>query len=362
MKYVFNTFIFFITFFLFSCSGGGKKSKNKDQNAIIDDYSNKIDSLIQITKPRIFNGVILITQNGETKYSKEYGFSNFEKKTPISLQDKFRIQSNSKQITAVLTLKEVEKGNIELYKPIKEYLPNIKQSWADSVTVHQLLNNTSGIVGIEQPLLFKEGTDFHYSNVGFGLLGRIIEKVTGTEYIELANNLFLELGMKNSYCYELDNENSLLINGYRGTNNKYNFVNINDIVTSKESWKDFIPAGGIISSAHDLNIWDEKLHNGKLLNSETYSLLTSTGLDTNFFKVFGEEKIGYGYGVCISNSSLKHIGHAGKGLGFNSFKFYIPKKKISVVILENIYDEEDNIFFFYESKIREIILNSNLCK
>lgn len=47
-----------------------------------DDYSTKIDSLIQTTNPRGFNGVILITQNGKIKYSKAVGYSDFEKKYP----------------------------------------------------------------------------------------------------------------------------------------------------------------------------------------------------------------------------------------------------------------------------------------
>jgi len=61
------------------------------------------------------------------KYSKAYGLSDFEKKIPISLNDRFRIQSNSKQITAVLILKEVEKRHIKLNIPINKYLPDIKR-------------------------------------------------------------------------------------------------------------------------------------------------------------------------------------------------------------------------------------------
>lgn len=105
-----------------------------------DDYSARIDSLIQTASPRSFNGVILITQNGKTKYSKAFGYSDFENKLPLTMKDNFRIQSNSKQVTAVLILKEVEKGKINLHSPVKKYLPEIQQTWADTVTVNQLLN------------------------------------------------------------------------------------------------------------------------------------------------------------------------------------------------------------------------------
>src|SRR5687767_12060760 len=80
-----------------------------------DDYSSKIDSIILTKNPRSFNGVIWITKKGKTKYLKTYGYSNFETKTPFTLRDNFRIQSNSKQITAVLILREVEKGKIDLH-------------------------------------------------------------------------------------------------------------------------------------------------------------------------------------------------------------------------------------------------------
>src|SRR6218665_2704201 len=98
MKQIILLSLFFSTL-LFCNSSFGQKSK--------DDYSSKIDSLIQVTNPRGFNGVILITKEGKTKYSKASGYSDIEKKTPLTLKDNFRIQSNSKQITAVLVLKEV---------------------------------------------------------------------------------------------------------------------------------------------------------------------------------------------------------------------------------------------------------------
>jgi D-alanyl-D-alanine carboxypeptidase len=82
-----------------------------------DDYSAKIDGLINTTSPRSFNGIIWITKKGETKYLKTYGYSNFETKTHFTLKDNFRIQSMSKQITAAIVLREVEKGKIELYVP-----------------------------------------------------------------------------------------------------------------------------------------------------------------------------------------------------------------------------------------------------
>lgn len=95
-----------------------------------------------------------------------------------------------------LILKEVEKGSINLQSSIKKYLPDLTESWADSVTVHQLLNHTHGIVDTEKPLVFKPGSRFKYGNLSYMLLGEILAKVSGKTYVELADELFRKLNMK----------------------------------------------------------------------------------------------------------------------------------------------------------------------
>lgn len=367
MKYTFNISILALAFIILSCGDNKNKTNSESKNRIVDDYSAKIDSLILTTNPRKFNGIVLITQNGETRYSKEYGFSNFEKKTPISTKDNFRIQSNSKQITAVLILKEVEKGNINLNNSINEYLPELKSTWADSVTVHQLLNMSSGIVDIEKPLIFEPGKGYRYSNPGYGLLGSILEKVSGEEFIQSANQLFKELGMKNTYCYEFNKPNKGLINGHSVENGKVNFVEFDSIGFTKESWKNFIPAGGIISNVYDLNIWDTKLHKGEILSSDLYKQMT-TPSNEGPHAAFDNDTIGYAYGLRIHNQHpTKHLGHGGRGLGFVSIKFYIPEKDVDVIVWENIYSMDGDwmggdIVYHFENEIRNIVVNSNLGK
>lgn len=357
-----------LTLFVIGCKSSDKNSKNRSKNtSIVDDYSTKIDSLIQTTNPRKFNGVILITKNGETVYSKAQGYSNFENKTPISLADNFRIQSNSKQITAVLILKEVEKGTVDLQSSVSKYLPNLKQLWADKVTVHHLLNMSSGIVDIQKPLIFEAGKGYKYSNPAYGLLGRIIENVTGKTYLEIANSLFEELGMNQTFCYELGKPNRGLMNGYFLENGKVNPVEFDNIGFTQERWKDFVPAGGIISNAKDLNIWDTKLHRGKILKS-TYHKIMTTPSNRGAHAAFDNDTIGYAYGLRIHDKHpIKHLGHGGRGIGFVSIKFYVPEKDVDVIIWENIYCLDGdwmkgNVVYYFENQIRKIVLNSSLVK
>ena len=93
MKYILKILFLFITFLIISCNN---KKKNNLEKEHIDDYSARIDSIIETKSPRFFNGVILITKQGETKYLNESGYSDFENKVAISAKDRFRIMSNSK--------------------------------------------------------------------------------------------------------------------------------------------------------------------------------------------------------------------------------------------------------------------------
>jgi CubicO group peptidase (beta-lactamase class C family) len=325
-----------------------------------NDFSSKIDRLLQAKNPRGFNGIIWITKKGKTKYLKTHGYSNFETKAPFTLKDNFRIQSLSKQITAAIVLREVEKGKIDLHVPIRKYLPDFKQTWADTVTVHHLLNNTAGIVDIAKPLSFRPGTDYYYSNPGYGLLRPIIEKVTGRTFIEVANSLFKELKMSNSYCYEINKPNAGLVHGYWVSEDSVSLFDFNSLNYTAETWANFIPAGGMISNAIDLNTWDKKLHHGKILKPETYQLMTHYEI-TAQHDSFGKDKVGYGYGLRISDKSpVAYVGHSGKGLGFISLKFYIPIKDIDVIVLQNQYDVDSQLHYYYESKIREIVISSSL--
>ncbi len=362
MKNTFKFLIFTLILLITSCKRNQSNTEHlKTNKTLVNDYSTKIDSLIQTTKPRKFNGVISITKNGKVVYSKASGYSDFENKIPISLQDNFRIQSNSKQITGVLISKEVEKGNISLKMPIKNYLPELSVSWADTVTVHQLLNMSAGIEALDKPLLFKPGTSFHYSNPAYGLLGRILKKVTKKEYSQLANNLFKDIGMQNTYCYQLNNENKELVNGYQWSGNKFEKVNFDTLGFTNDTWNDFIPTGGVISNITDLHIWDSKFHKGQLLQQTSYENITTSDVP-DMFAALSDEQIYYGYGVNICDKPIKYVGHGGTGFGFVSIKFYIPEKDLDVIVLENLYNSNIPINYHFEKEIRKIILNSSLVK
>jgi D-alanyl-D-alanine carboxypeptidase len=351
MKHFFRSTCLFIAITLISYHSFGQKK---------DGYAAKIDSLIQITNPRSFNGVVFVQQDGKIKYAKAYGYSDFNKKTQLKISDKFSTMSIAKQFTAVLILQEVEKGTIDLQMPIRKYLPDFKYSWADTITVHQLLTNTSGLNSedIDKPLKFASGTAFNYSNIGYYVAGQVLEKQSHKSFEELVTALFKKCKMDNSY-YPNESNSKFLTKGHTikkdgsyKLNEKLNF-DIHNYFGSH-----------LIVTAPDLAKWNECLHNGRLLKPDTYKMMTSYSI-TNAHKLFSEKPIGYGYGLRINDKdSIMEIGHTGfhPSEGFTAVNLYYPKTKTSVIVMENQANENFDIAYYFEQEIRKIARQSNLLK
>ncbi|MFN8284537.1 MAG: serine hydrolase domain-containing protein [Chitinophagales bacterium] len=325
------------------------------QSIAENNYSKHIDSLVKTNSVRPFNGVILITQHEKPVYSKVVGFSNFDKHTLFTLDSRFVIGSISKQITAVLVLRELDKNHLELDDPISIYLPELTQEWKDSVTIKQLLNHTSGIVKETLPLAFSAGTQFSYSDFGYELLRRIIEKSSGKTYETLVSELFKICKMTNS-SYPTKATKKTLVTAYAKSTDT-------TMLTENETFKyNYIAAGLLISTANDLIKWNDFLHHGKLFSDSIYHvMMTETSL--RHHPIWGD--VSYGYGIQFThNDGITEYGHSGYIPGYISMDFYYPETKTSVVVLENI-DWKDYDFtqtFHFENLIRNIVRESNLVK
>lgn len=351
MKHFFKL-TFFATAFLFcSCKADAQQK---------DFYSTKIDSLVKKTNPRTFNGVVFIQQNGKIKYEKAYGYFDFNKKTPLKISDRFSTMSIAKQITATLILQEVEKGTIDLHKPIRQYLPDFKCSWADTVTVHHLLNHTSGLYSddLKPNLKLKTGTDFSYSNIGYYVAGMVLEKQSGKNFNQLVTALFKKCKMNNS-SYPTEISSKLLTKGH--TIKKDGSFRLNEKLAFDP---DYYFGSHLLVTAPDLAKWNECLHNGKLLKPATYRLMTNYSV-TNAHQVFSKSPIGYGYGLRINDKAdISEIGHTGfhPSEGFTAVNLYYPKSKTSVIVMENQANENFDIAYYFEQEIRKLVKESGLLK
>lgn len=317
--------------------------------------SKQIDSLLNAPTTKPFNGIVLISQNGKINYSKTSGYSNFEKKTPLKLGNQFVIGSISKQMTAVIVLQEYEKGHLKLNTPIYKYLPKLSQSWADAVTIHHLLTHMHGIAELDQPTAFKVGSAFNYgySSLGYDLLARIVEKTSGKTFVELSKELFTTCGMKNTFHPEKHTYPDL-VKGYTEQEN-------GALKFHTTSFRVPVAAGAFVSTAEDLMVWNEYLHGGKLLKTKTYQLMTTkkAGAIRNH-SVFGETYYGYGITVGTKNNTLQ-LGQTGYTDGFVSMDFYFPTTQTSVIVLENVVYDKDELkkAFSYHTQILDIVKKEN---
>ena len=319
--------------------------------ALAQDKAQKIDELLKTYYDYgQFNGSVLVADGGKVIYKKGLGMANFEWEIPNQPDTKFRIGSVTKQFTAALVLQLVEEGKIKLDGRVTDYLPEYRKDTGDKVTVHHLLNHTSGIpsytglpgffanesrnsFGVKDfvkkftggDLEFEPGSNFRYNNSGYFLLGAIIEQVTGKPYARvLQERIFDPLGMKDT-GYDLHNP---LIKkrawGYQNTPDGYTNAAYLDMT---------IPyaAGSIYSTVEDLYKWDQALYENKILSAESKKLMFTPGLSN------------YGYGFNIREQPIgkteqktKIIAHGGGINGFNSLFTRLVDQKHTIVILDNV--------------------------
>ncbi len=235
--------------------------------------------------------------------------------------------------------------------PIRKYLPELTQSWADTVTVHDLLTHMHGIIALDKPTAFKVGTQFNYShsNIGYTLLAKITERTSGKSFAEQSKELFKKCGMKNTFHPDIKSYENL-VKGYTEQEN-------GKIEYDSTSFINFVAAGAFISTAKDLFLWNENLQGGKLLKESTFEMMTTKQKGAiRKHPIFGETE--YGYGITVdTKEDILQLGQTGFAPGFVSMDFYFPKTKTSAVVLENIAYETDDFkkTFFYQTEILKII-------
>ncbi|MDN3691059.1 serine hydrolase domain-containing protein [Chryseobacterium tructae] len=322
-----------------------------DKKAIVDStitafqktlLEQQIDSVF---KKYRFNGSIAVFKDSLPLYRKENGYSDFKKKTKINSNTIFAIGSVSKQFTAVMILLQMEQGKLNVTDKVSQYLKEFQIKEYENITIHQLLNHSSGLNLMGGKLMFKSGTDFFYSNDGFNALGKIVEKVSGKSYDDNAMELFKKAGMTQSSIGDIF-KGSNFASAYLGNAGTSSEVpNMPKRLGGKEIGT---PAGGILSTIEDLHTWNNSLYNGKILKPETLKLFMAKSAERRH-AIFG--KMGYAYGIMLNIGKPNSYFHSGYVKGSPSLNIYYPETKTSVIILSNIADEEKGKGFVFKPHI-----------
>ena len=290
-----------------------------------------------------FSGSVLISVGREVLLCDGYGLADREHAVPNISQTKFRIGSISKQFTAMAILLLEQQGELSVNDLISIHLPDAPGTWS-GVKIRHLLNHSSGIPSLtefvdqettarlpltlvqwvdtfrDKPVQFKAGTQHHYSNSGYLLLGDIIERVSGLSYESfLDGNIFQPLEMADS---GYDRHPKILPNRATGYREE-------DKVWTRAPYIDMgfpFAAGALYSTVEDLSRWDQALLDNRLISEEASTrMATITPL-----------LAAYGYGTVVGQLySKRTLGHLGGIPGFRANLLRFPDEPACIIALCN---------------------------
>ncbi|MCF8244575.1 MAG: beta-lactamase family protein [Saprospiraceae bacterium] len=294
-----------------------------------------------------WSGSVIVTQNGKMLVENGYGLADRESKKPQTAQTVFSIGSITKQFTAAAILKLECMGKLSTDDILSKYFPDAPAEQAN-IRLHQLLTHTAGFPGaigddyenvdaaafaklaFESPLGNPPGKVYEYSNVGFSLLGIIVEQVSGVGYEQfLRENLWLPAGM-NSTGYLLPKfpKENLAV-GYRN-DKRWGTAMDRPWMSDGPSWH-LRANGGVLSTVGDMHRWYLSLKNN--------TVLPKTATDKLFTPYVAEGPEGhshYGYGWVVQDlDGEKLIWHNGGNGVYNANMTFIPAQDICIVASSN---------------------------
>lgn len=295
-----------------------------------------------------FSGAVLIMKHNKVLLKHTYGLADEEWNVPNTSETKFRIGSITKQFTAACILQLAEVNKLSLNDKLSKFFPDYPKG--DSVTIHMLLDHTSGIANFtalpdfdkvgrlswskdsiidffkNKPYNFSPGTKFNYSNSGFFLLGCIIEKVSGQSYNDyLRQHILDKLGMTNTGVDRLDSILHFRAKGYSKNGSHY----VNAEFISME-WP--FSAGVLYSTLDDMYKWDRALYGSSVLSEASKK------------KMFTPNLSHYGYGIIIDSfENHLRIWHNGGIPGFLSHFTRFPGEDMCIILFSNNESNTDLI-------------------
>ncbi len=323
------------------------------------ELSKFVDSLFYANS---FSGIVAISKGDQIIYTHSNGFANKKEKTPVSLKTIFNMGSMTKMFTGVAIMQLVERNKIKLTDPVSKYLPEYPdKEWAGKATIQTLLTHTSGMGEF-----FPHGHKFKnfynlqeiidtiakivttgsptekmvYSNAGFYLLGRIIEKISGRNYFDyIQKNIFDVAGMKNTY-FKASGRDKRFAKGYMLNENTGKYETNENVINKIGG-----PPGGSMTNISDLLAFQIALKNNKLITEKSFKTMTE-------IKVKGDRGMAYGLGIGVGSmpNGANWIGHNGGGPGISVNYAWFIDNEYSVIVFMN-QDAKSNMPLMMRSHI-----------
>ena len=297
----------------------------------VDPRLPQVDALFTAVYGKPLPGAaVLAVRDGKIIHRAAYGLASVELDVPNRPETVFRIASLSKQFTALAVLQLCDQGKLSLDDRLSRFYPDFPD--AEKITIYHLLTHTAGIpdfITFEEarktPLQSPPGARLNYSNIGYEILGRIIETVSGKSYQDyLAENIWRPLKMAHS---GVDTGRQIIPGraaGYQ-PDGKGGFTNVDFSEPANKP-----ASGGLFSSVDDMLLWDQALYSGGLLKPETLALAFRP------VKLNSGREAGYGCGWMVgTRRGLREIGHGGDINGYNAYIARYPDQHFTVIVLSN---------------------------
>ncbi len=201
--------VFFCAVMVFCAAGDKKKlsplKTDVDEQQLIADLEENIPMIME--KAMIPGLSIALIRDGEVFWANSYGVKNIDTAESVTVETIFEAASLSKPVFSYAVLKLVERGEVELDRPLVDYASDsyiennflgkkIDDERFRKITARMIMSHSPGFPNWrgQNPLLinFEPGEKFSYSGEGFGYLQKIVEKITGLDLNEFMHREVFE--------------------------------------------------------------------------------------------------------------------------------------------------------------------------
>lgn len=314
-----------------------------------------IKQLIQreMVKSAIPSFAVAVARNGEILWEEAFGWADREKRIPATEHTLYSQASISKPMTAVGLMKLVEQGKLDLDKPVNDYLHRDSQLrvWngdPDELTVRKVANHTAGLplhchfFPDDEPyfkppmeesirrygnVVTPPGEIYRYSNIGYGILDHLIERLSGLSYAEfMRREIFLPLGMTRSSVNVGPGLEEFQAIRYKADGLALPFYDF-----------DHPGASAVYSSAHDLIRFG--MFHLKHCRPDQKAVLSDESIDAMKAPTADIQPNGkYGIGWRIDEDELgQFVSHGGGMGGVATNLVLMPQEGIVIVALTNTF-------------------------
>jgi CubicO group peptidase (beta-lactamase class C family) len=290
-----------------------------------------------------------VTQYGETVLERAWGMADLEHAVANTPETIFEGGSVSKQFTAAAIVLLVLDGTLSLDDDIRDYVPELPD-YGSTITLRHLMTHTSGlrdwgsvaaisgwgreqrshdhddvidILSRQTALNFEPGHEYSYSNSGYNLLAVVVARTSGMSFADFSTSrIFEPLGM--SHTQWRDDYRRIV----PGRSSAYD--------RTRDGWEINRPIenvhgnGGILTTVHDLGIWNEALSDGRLGGAEFLDMMHTQG------RLNDGTEISYAAGLQVGTfAGVSSVTHTGSTAGYRAFLARYPEQELSVAMLCN---------------------------